>query len=128
MNIEALLLTLKAFLWIFMIGGFLVIILTLGSEKPEKKHLRSAYKSILIGFFGLWIFPFLSTFIKGPTPGISVEDNLANLASKSPFYSILSQLPMWDLGSLLVIIAILCVLIWYLYKIPKSTDSKKDNR
>lgn len=124
LNLLAWLMTIKILLWLYVIAGFLVIILTLGSDKPEKKYIRLGYKTIITGAFFLWMFPFLSTFIKGPTPGVSAEDNLSYLASKSPFYGVLSRLPDWALIFLLVLsLIVLGVILWYRHKHPKSDNN-----
>lgn len=121
LNLWAWLMTIKTFIWLYIIAGFLLIILTLGSDKPNNKYIRLGYKAVITGAFLLWIFPFLSTFIKGPTPGVSAEDNLSYLASKAPFYDVLSQLPEWVLIFLLVLSFItLGVVLWHRHKHPKS--------
>jgi len=118
------LLFIKTFLWIFIFAGLFLFIYSshfFPRGANHKEYLRrKAFKSIVFGFFGLCIFPFLSTIVIGLTSGLSAEDKLSFIASKSPLYG----LPDWALYlSFVLLFAILGAAIWLHHKQhPKQDD------
>lgn len=110
---------LHVILWMCLIGGFFLLM-------ANKKYRQTAITNISISIIGLWAWPFISSFLKGPSPNASVEDNLSMLAAKSPFYGIFSRLPDWALNSIfMLLIVIIALVLMNSQKRPKSGKDSK---